>query len=136
MFFFRLLNPMNVFALEKFKEIQLTQIDRDFLESLTTRPLALIICSQTYNGKARFVNDLLNESLLPVSPTVKQDDVIRMIRIKVDFQSLILSIRILTFRIIQQQVQVSMFRVHLNWLVLMLCLNLFLGRLYPMKTYL
>lgn len=69
--------------LEKFKEIQLTQTDREFLESLTTQPLALIICSQTYEAKARFANDLLNEPLLPLSPTVKQDDVIRMIRIKV-----------------------------------------------------
>lgn len=85
-FFFYVIDLANLvfFFLEKFKEIQLTQTDRDFLESLTTRPLALIICSQTYEGKARFVNDLLNEPLLPLSPTVKHDDVIRMIRIKVD----------------------------------------------------
>jgi hypothetical protein len=53
------------------------------MDSLSPRPLALIICSQTYNGKARFVNELLNEPLLPLSPTIKKDDIVRMIRIKV-----------------------------------------------------
>jgi hypothetical protein len=58
--------------------------DREYIEALPTRPLALIICSQTYNGKSRFVNELLSESLLPEVPIVNNNDLIRMIRIKVE----------------------------------------------------
>ena len=64
-------------------EIQLTSSERAHIDSLSTRPLALIICSQTYSGKSRFVNELLNEPLLPQSPTINKTDVVRMIRIKV-----------------------------------------------------
>ncbi len=69
--------------LEKVNEIRILKSDRDYIDSLLPRPLALIICSQTFNGKARFVNEFLNEPLLPEAPTVKKDDIVRMIRIKV-----------------------------------------------------
>ncbi|CAF1245982.1 unnamed protein product, partial [Didymodactylos carnosus] len=62
--------------------IQLSTNDRDHLESLITRPLALIVCSQNYSGKARLVNELLHEQLLPEPPDVTKDDIVRMIRIK------------------------------------------------------
>jgi hypothetical protein len=68
---------------DKLSEIKLSTNDRKYIDSLSTRPLALIICSQTYNGKSRFVNELLNEPLLPESPVVNRNDVVRMIRIKV-----------------------------------------------------
>lgn len=58
--------------------------DQEYLEALRNRPLALIICSQTFDGKARFVNELLNENLLPESPIITRTDVVRMIRIKVE----------------------------------------------------
>lgn len=64
--------------------MKLKSEDREYLDSLSTRPLALIICSQTYSGKSRFVNELLNEPLLPQSPTINKTDVVRMIRIKVN----------------------------------------------------
>ncbi len=64
--------------------MQSSKSDRDYLESRKLRPLALIICSQTYNGKSRFVNELLNEPLLPESPSISRNDVVRMIRIKVE----------------------------------------------------
>lgn len=70
--------------LEKITEMQISESDREYLNSLKTRPLALIICSQTYNGKCRFVNELLNEPLLPESPVISKNDVVRMIRIKVE----------------------------------------------------
>jgi hypothetical protein len=76
--------------LEQITEIRLSKTDREYIDSLLPRPLALIICSQTYNGKARFVNELLNEPLLPESPTIKKDDIVRMIRIKVIAQSTLL----------------------------------------------
>lgn len=63
--------------------MQISKLDREYLDALRTRPLALIICSQTYNGKSRFVNELLNERLLPESPYINKTDVVRMIRIKV-----------------------------------------------------
>lgn len=69
---------------EQLAQMKMPPADREYIETLPTRPLALIICSQTYNGKSRFVNELLNESLLPEVPTVNNDDVIRMIRIKVE----------------------------------------------------
>ncbi|UJR15522.1 hypothetical protein I4U23_002462 [Adineta vaga] len=64
--------------------MDLSKPDRDYLDALETRPLALIICSQTYNGKSRFVNELLNEPLLPEAPMINRDDVVRMVRIKVE----------------------------------------------------
>lgn len=72
------------FLIERINEIKLSKSDRDYIDSLSPRPLALIICSQTYNGKARFVNELLNDPLLPESPTVKKEDIVRMMRIKVN----------------------------------------------------
>ena len=74
-------------SLEKISQMQLSKSDREYLDSLKTRPLALIICSQTYNGKSRFVNELLNESLLPESPIIDKNDVVRMVRIKVEVRS-------------------------------------------------
>lgn len=68
--------------------MQISDADREYLDTLRTRPLALIICSQTYNGKSRFVNELLNEPLLPESPVIKKDDVVRMVRIKVQIRFL------------------------------------------------
>lgn len=73
-----------VYSLEKITEIRLSQSNQEYIDSLTSEPVALIICSQTYNGKAKFTNDLLGECLLPCAPTVKSDDIVRMIRIKVD----------------------------------------------------
>ncbi|CAF0787203.1 unnamed protein product, partial [Didymodactylos carnosus] len=67
---------------EQAETIQLLINDRDYLESLITRPLALIVCSQNYSGKARFVNELLHEKLLPEPPAITKDDIVRMIRIK------------------------------------------------------
>ena len=64
--------------------MHLSKADRDFFYAIETRPLALIVCSQTYNGKSRFVNELLNESLLPEAPVINQYDVVRMVRIKVE----------------------------------------------------
>ena len=75
---------MHFYLLEKISEIRLCQSSQDFIDALSSQPIALIICSQTYNGKARFVNELLAEYLLPAAPTVKKDDVVRMIRIKVN----------------------------------------------------
>lgn len=63
--------------------MQISKFDHEYLDSLRTRPLALIVCSQTYNGKSRFVNELLNERLLPESPLINRNDVVRMVRIKV-----------------------------------------------------
>ncbi len=71
------------FFLDKISEIKLSKSDQEYIDCLSPRPLALIICSQTYNGKARFVNEFLTDSLLPESPIVKKDDIVRMIRIKV-----------------------------------------------------
>ena len=70
--------------LEKLTQIKLSASDREYIDSLSRRPLALIVCSQTFDGKSRFVNELLNEPLLPKSPTIKNDEIVRMIRIKVD----------------------------------------------------
>jgi septin family protein len=64
--------------------MQISKLDREYLNSLKTRPLALIVCSQTYNGKSRFVNELLNETLLPESSAIEKNDVVRMVRIKVE----------------------------------------------------
>lgn len=64
--------------------MKLSQSDRNFIENLLLKPLALIICSQTYHGKARFVNELLREKLLPESPVIENNDIVRMIRIKVN----------------------------------------------------
>ncbi|CAF4723238.1 unnamed protein product, partial [Rotaria magnacalcarata] len=55
--------------------MQIAKSDREYLDALKTRPLALIICSQTYSGKSRFVNELLNETLLPESPHINKNDV-------------------------------------------------------------
>ncbi|CAF5194344.1 unnamed protein product [Rotaria magnacalcarata] len=77
------INDKRVLAPEKFSEIKLSEVNREFIENLSSRPIALIVCSQTYNGKARFVNELLNEALLPESPIIKNNDIVRMIRIKV-----------------------------------------------------
>ncbi|CAF3321626.1 unnamed protein product [Rotaria socialis] len=76
------INDKRVLVSEKFSEIKLSEVNREFIENLSSRPVALIICSQTYNGKARFVNELLNETLLPESPIIKNNDIVRMIRIK------------------------------------------------------
>jgi hypothetical protein len=65
-------------------EMQISKSDREYIDSLKIRPLALIILSQTYNGKCRFVNELLNETLLPESPVINTNDVVRMVRIKVE----------------------------------------------------
>ncbi len=65
-------------------QMQISKFDREYINSLKTRPLALIIFSQTYNGKSRFVNELLNEPLLPESPIINKNDVVRMVRIKVE----------------------------------------------------
>jgi hypothetical protein len=72
------------FVLEKISQMQLSTSNREYIDSLKIRPLALIICSQTYNGKSRFVNELLNEPLLPESPSIGKNDVVRMVRIKVE----------------------------------------------------
>lgn len=64
--------------------MQISSTDRDYLLHLKARPLALIVCSQTYHGKSRFVNELLNEYLLPQPPDINDSDRIRMIRIKVE----------------------------------------------------
>lgn len=74
------------FSLDKLSEIRLCETSQAYIDSLSSDPLALIICSQTYNGKARFTNELLAETLLPCAPMVKQDDVVRMIRIKVNLR--------------------------------------------------
>jgi hypothetical protein len=75
----------NIFCiLEKMTQMQISKFDREYINSLKTRPLALIIFSQTYNGKSRFVNELLNEPLLPESPIINKNDVVRMVRIKVE----------------------------------------------------
>lgn len=71
----------NEILLEKITEIQISESDCEYLNSLRTRPLALIIFSQTYNGKCHFVNELLNEKLLP---EINNNDVVRMVRIKVE----------------------------------------------------
>jgi len=65
-------------------QMQISKFDREYINSLKIRPLALIIFSQTYNGKSRFVNELLNEPLLPESPIINKNDVVRMVRIKVE----------------------------------------------------
>ena len=82
-------NNLFSFFLDKISEIRLSKTDQQYIDCLSPRPLALIICSHRYNGKARFVNEFLSDSLLPESPTVKEDDIIRMIRIKVDYSLLI-----------------------------------------------
>lgn len=75
------------FAPEQILSIRLKKTDRAYVESLSNRPLALIVCSQTYGGKSRFVNELLTEHLLPEPPKINETDLIRMIRIKVKFHS-------------------------------------------------
>ncbi len=87
---FCLLQKTSFLFLDKISEIKLSKSDQQYIDCLSPRPLALIICSQTYNGKARFVNEFLGDSLLPESPIVKKDDIIRMIRIKVNDLSLLL----------------------------------------------
>ncbi|CAF3643017.1 unnamed protein product [Rotaria sordida] len=76
------INDKRILAFEKFSEIKLSKLDREYINNIISRPLALIICSQTYNGKARFLNELLNEPLLPESPIIQDNDIVRMIRIK------------------------------------------------------
>ncbi|CAF3663260.1 unnamed protein product [Rotaria sp. Silwood1] len=76
------INDKRVLTSEKFSEIKLSKLDREYINNISTRSLALIICSQTYNGKARFVNELLNEPLLPESPIIQNNDIVRMVRIK------------------------------------------------------
>ncbi|CAF1448572.1 unnamed protein product [Rotaria sordida] len=76
------INDTRVLAPEKMSKIHLSKSDREYLDALKTRPLALIICSQSYSGKSRFVNELLNEQLLPESPIIDNNAVVRMIRIK------------------------------------------------------
>jgi hypothetical protein len=77
--------------------MQISKTDREYLDSLKTHPLGLIICSQTYNGKCRFVNELLNEPLLPEPSTINKNDVIRMVRIKVEVRlEFIISFLVLT----------------------------------------
>ncbi|CAF1021984.1 unnamed protein product [Rotaria sordida] len=78
------INDTRVLAPEKMSKIHLSKSDREYLDALKTRPLALIICSQSYSGKSRFVNELLNEQLLPESPIIDNNAVVRMIRIKVE----------------------------------------------------
>lgn len=84
---YRDINRTGVLSASKITEMQISSIDRNYLSCLKTRPLTLIICSQTYNGKARFVNELLNENLLPQPPDINDNDIIRMIRIKVEKHS-------------------------------------------------
>ena len=81
------INETRVLTPEKISQIQLAASDRQSIDALRSRPLALIVCSQTFNGKARFVNELLNERLLPESPIINQNDVVRMVRIKVEVRS-------------------------------------------------
>jgi receptor-interacting serine/threonine-protein kinase 5 len=76
------ISEKRVLTPDKISEIKLSKSDQEYIDCLSPRPLALIICSQTYNGKARFVNEFLTDSLLPESPIVKKDDIVRMIRIK------------------------------------------------------
>ncbi|CAF0740833.1 unnamed protein product [Adineta steineri] len=66
---------------DKCSSIKISKSDRQYINSLPSLPLGLIVCSQTYYGKARFVNEFLNESLLPESSIVNKTDVVRMIRI-------------------------------------------------------
>jgi hypothetical protein len=89
--------------LDKVSEIKLSTSDRQYIDSLSSRPLALIICSQAYHGKARFVNELLNEHLLPESPTVTNNDIARMIRIKVETYetvSFVLSLSTIKYKLV------------------------------------
>ncbi|CAF5028516.1 unnamed protein product [Rotaria sp. Silwood1] len=76
------INDTRVLAQDKISNISVSKSDGEYLDALKTRPLALIICSQSYNGKSRFVNELLNEQLLPESPLIDKNDVVRMVRIK------------------------------------------------------
>ncbi|CAF3342750.1 unnamed protein product [Rotaria socialis] len=76
------INETRVLTSDKISTMQISKSDREYLDALKTRPLALIICSQTYSGKSRFVNELLNETLLPESPHINKNDVVRMVRIK------------------------------------------------------
>ncbi|CAF2053525.1 unnamed protein product [Rotaria magnacalcarata] len=76
------INETRVLTSDKISKMQIAKSDREYLDALKTRPLALIICSQTYSGKSRFVNELLNETLLPESPHINKNDVVRMVRIK------------------------------------------------------
>jgi len=76
--------------LEKMIEMQISKSDREYIVSLKTRPLALIIFSQTYNGKSRFVNELLNEPLLSESSIINKNDVGRMVRIKLEVRGFFL----------------------------------------------
>ncbi|CAF4287462.1 unnamed protein product [Rotaria sp. Silwood2] len=69
------ISDKRVLTAEKFSEIKLSKLDREYINNILSRPLALIVCSQTYNGKARFVNELLNESLLPESPIIQKNDI-------------------------------------------------------------
>ncbi|CAF1680710.1 unnamed protein product, partial [Adineta ricciae] len=79
---YREIYDKNVLTSDKFSDIKISTTEREFIELLSSKPLALIVCSQTYNGKAHFVNEFLNEILLPESPVIGKDDVVRMVRIK------------------------------------------------------
>ena len=62
-------------------QMQISKSDREYFETLETRSLALIISSQSYTGKSRFVNELFNEPLLLDTST---DDTLRILRFNVD----------------------------------------------------
>ena len=66
--------------------MKISESDREYLDLLKkTRPLALIICfSKHIMENLVFVNELLNESLLPESSIIDKNEAVRMVRIKVE----------------------------------------------------
>lgn len=61
--------------------MELSSSDRDFLDSLESRSLTMILLSQTYMGKCQFINELLTDIWsLDTSTT----DLLRTIRIKLE----------------------------------------------------
>ncbi len=64
--------------------MQISKSDREYLDALDTRSLALIIYSQTYNGKSRFINELLNEPFLPETPVDNQNDLVQIVGITIE----------------------------------------------------
>lgn len=90
---------------DKINQMQVSQTDREFLEGLETRSLTLILYSQTYNGKCRLINELLNE-LWSLDPTIT--NLLRTIRIKIEVNyqnSPLNKFSYHSFRIIQSMVQ-------------------------------
>ena len=68
--------------------MELSSSDREYLNGLETRSLTMILLSQTYMGKCRFVNELLTDVW---SLDTSVSDFLRIIRIKIEvyFHSII-----------------------------------------------